>query len=178
MFEIAFLVCLFCCFFVFLFVFFFEITRRSLSPCVLFFDDVEEIAPARSVSYHSGEDTGGASERVVSTFLNELDGIDSRIGVFVVACSKKPWSIDPAIIRKGRMDHMVYVGLPNEEARRKLCQGNPEAEKIASATDGMTCAGILRLMKEVKEGGNIEEALSKSMLGKVKRDEILKFETF
>ncbi|XP_069811797.1 nuclear valosin-containing protein-like [Dendropsophus ebraccatus] len=76
------------------------------SPCVIFFDEIDALCPRRS-SYESG-----ASVRVVNQLLTEMDGLESRRQVFIMAATNRPDILDPAILRPGRLDKTLYVGLP------------------------------------------------------------------
>lgn len=91
---------------------------RSASPSILFFDEIDVIGGLREgVSQHGGIN-------VVTTLLNELDGIEPLQGVFVVAATNKPEMLDPALIRPGRFGTKLFVGLPDEKARRKILHLN------------------------------------------------------
>ncbi|XP_063775076.1 nuclear valosin-containing protein-like [Pseudophryne corroboree] len=76
------------------------------SPCVIFFDEIDALCPRRS-----GHESG-ASVRVVNQLLTEMDGMESRRQVFIMAATNRPDIIDPAILRPGRLDKTLYVGLP------------------------------------------------------------------
>lgn len=67
--------------------------------------------------FDSGESSGGVNERVLSTLLNEMDGVEGRQGVVVIGCTNRPDQIDDAILRPGRLDQLVFVGLPTLEDR-------------------------------------------------------------
>ncbi|XP_040207319.1 nuclear valosin-containing protein-like [Rana temporaria] len=76
------------------------------SPCVIFFDEIDALCPRRS-----GHESG-SSVRVVNQLLTEMDGLESRRQVFIMAATNRPDIIDPAILRPGRLDKTLYVGLP------------------------------------------------------------------
>lgn len=88
---------------------------RNSAPCVIFFDEFDSLCPKRS---DSGE--GGASMRVVNQLLTEMDGIEGRLGVFLMAASNRPDMVDPAVLRPGRLDKILYVGLPKTEDRSDI----------------------------------------------------------
>lgn len=88
---------------------------RNSAPCVIFFDEFDSLCPKRS---DSGE--GGASMRVVNQLLTEMDGIEGRLGVFLMAASNRPDMVDPAVLRPGRLDKILYVGLPKMEDRSDI----------------------------------------------------------
>lgn len=80
---------------------------RSVAPCIIFFDELDSLAPNRG---RSG-DSGGVMDRVVSQLLAELDGLDKTANVFVIGATNRPDLIDPALLRPGRFDKSVYVGI-------------------------------------------------------------------
>ncbi len=91
---------------------------RNSKPCVIFFDELDAIVSKRSDG-SSGND-GGSSTRVVNQMLTEMDGVESRKGVFLMAASNRPDIIDPAILRPGRLDKIIYVGLPTQNDRCEI----------------------------------------------------------
>src|SRR5439155_13288078 len=136
-----------------------EIFRRArqASPCVIFFDEIDSIAPVRGI----GGETA-VTERVVSQLLTELDGIESLHGVVVLAATNRADMIDTALLRPGRFDKIVLVPMPDKEGRKKILEittkdipivtdsttngvKNPDyvdLDKIAEATDGMSGADV------------------------------------
>jgi len=136
-----------------------EIFRRArqASPCVIFFDEIDSIAPVRGV----GGETA-VTERVVSQLLTELDGIESLHGVVVLAATNRADMIDTALLRPSRFDKIVLVPMPDKEGRKKILEittksipvvrestansvKNPDyvdLDKIAEATDGMSGADV------------------------------------
>lgn len=87
---------------------------RSSAPCVIFFDEVDALCPRRS-----GHESG-ASVRVVNQLLTEMDGLESRQQVFIMAATNRPDIIDPAVLRPGRLDKTLYVGLPPPADRHAI----------------------------------------------------------
>ena len=125
-----------------------EVFRRArqASPCVIFFDELDSIAPLRGASGDSQ-----VSERVVSQLLTELDGIQSLDSVLVLAATNRMDMIDPALIRSGRFDKLLYIGLPEKDSREKILKihtkGKPlsnevNLSKIAEMTDGFSGADL------------------------------------
>lgn len=103
--------------------------RASLSsPCIIFFDEFDSLAPRR--------DDGGSehSSRLVNTLLTELNGLTERRGVYVIAATNRPDIIDPAMVRPGRLDKTLFVGLPDEGERyeilSKVCRKRPLAADV------------------------------------------------
>ncbi|XP_018518723.1 peroxisome assembly factor 2 [Lates calcarifer] len=88
---------------------------RSAAPCVVFFDELDSLAPSRG---HSG-DSGGVMDRVVSQLLAELDALHSSTGVFVIGATNRPDLLDQSLLRPGRFDKLVYVGI-NEDRVSQL----------------------------------------------------------
>jgi SpoVK/Ycf46/Vps4 family AAA+-type ATPase len=88
-----------------------EVFRRAkrAAPCVVFFDELDALAPARG---RGGSDGGGVADRVVSQLLAEIDGAASRPGVFIIAATNRPDLVDPSALRPGRFDKLVYVPTP------------------------------------------------------------------
>ncbi|XP_056148445.1 nuclear valosin-containing protein-like isoform X2 [Lampris incognitus] len=87
---------------------------RNSAPCVIFFDEIDALCPRRS-----GIDSG-ASVRVVNQLLTEMDGLESRQQVFLMAATNRPDIIDPAVLRPGRLDKTLYVGLPPPADRHAI----------------------------------------------------------
>ncbi|KAJ3614908.1 hypothetical protein NHX12_018477 [Muraenolepis orangiensis] len=83
---------------------------RAAAPCVVFFDELDSLAPSRG---RSG-DSGGVMDRVVSQLLAELDGLHSIRGVFVIGATNRPDLLDQALLRPGRFDKLVYVGMNSD----------------------------------------------------------------
>ncbi|KAH9955936.1 ribosome biogenesis ATPase RIX7 [Russula dissimulans] len=87
---------------------------RASSPCIIFFDELDALVPRR-------DDTlSESSARVVNTLLTELDGLDARRGVFVLAATNRPDMLDPAMCRPGRLDKLLYVDLPAPDERGEI----------------------------------------------------------
>ncbi|TKR71700.1 hypothetical protein L596_019257 [Steinernema carpocapsae] len=87
---------------------------RDSSPCVIFFDEIDALCPKRS----GNESTGGA--RLVNQLLTEMDGIEGRKQVYMIGATNRPDIVDPAILRPGRLDKILFVDFPNEEDRADI----------------------------------------------------------
>lgn len=87
---------------------------RNSAPCVIFFDEIDALCPRRS-----GHESG-ASVRVVNQLLTEMDGLETRRHVYIMAATNRPDIIDPAILRPGRLDKTLYVGLPPAADRHAI----------------------------------------------------------
>jgi len=89
---------------------------RNSAPCVIFFDELDSLCPRRSGS----SSDGGSSSRVVNQLLTEMDGVESRKGVFLMAATNRPDILDPAVLRPGRLDKILYVGFPTPPDRMDI----------------------------------------------------------
>ena len=144
---------------------------RAAAPCILFFDELDALAPKRG----QGEGSNLAAERVVNQMLAEMDGVDGREGVYLVAATNRPDMIDPALLRPGRLDRMVFVPLPDGENRRAIAkavaasrgmqldspqsQDAMEALCAGDACEGFSGADVAALLREaavlaLKRGGD------------------------
>ncbi|KAJ2703738.1 Peroxisome biosynthesis protein pex1, partial [Coemansia spiralis] len=128
-----------------------DLFKRAVaaSPCVLFFDEFESIAPRR------GHDNTGVTDRVVNQFLTEMDGAEGLKGVYVLAATSRPDLIDPALLRPGRLDKSFLCGMPSADDRRDILvrqaakvNASDEADwlRIAQRTDGLTGADLQALV--------------------------------
>jgi transitional endoplasmic reticulum ATPase len=122
---------------------------RQSAPCVIFFDEIDSIAPIRG----AGGETA-VSERVVSQLLTELDGMENMHGVIVLAATNRADMIDPALLRPGRFDKIIQIPLPDKESRKSilkissadipLVEGTDpqhvDFDKLAEVTDGLSGA--------------------------------------
>ena len=92
---------------------------RTASPCVIFFDEIDALAPIRG----AGGDSM-VTERVVSQLLTELDGVRSLSGVVVIAATNRVDMVDTALLRPGRFDKLLLVPLPDQDSRKKILEIN------------------------------------------------------
>ncbi|GAA5850820.1 hypothetical protein JCM8547_009098 [Rhodosporidiobolus lusitaniae] len=101
---------------------------RASSPCIIFFDEIDALAPKRE------DNLSESSARVVNTLLTELDGLEARKQVFVIGATNRPDRIDPAMNRPGRLDKLLYVALPTPAERieilRAVTRKTPLAEDV------------------------------------------------
>ena len=124
---------------------------RQAAPCIIFFDEIDAIAPRR------GGGLGGDShvtERLISQLLTELDGLEILTNVVVIAATNRPDIIDPALLRPGRFDRLLYVPPPDKDSRlqiikihtkKKPLAENISMDQLASETEGYTGADIASL---------------------------------
>lgn len=165
---------------------------RAASPSIIFFDEIDAIAKRREDMH-----TGGLN--VLTTLLTEMDGIEPLRGVTVLAATNKPWLLDSALIRPGRLDTILPVGLPDLDARREILKielgRTDQAEdvslhELAQEMDGYTGAEIVSIcndaghlalehFKDTGEREQISRSHFNSVLARVERsvtqDEILEF---
>merc|ERR1739838_1280422 len=105
---------------------------RSAAPCILFFDELDSIAKSRGGS--SG-DAGGAADRVINQVLTEMDGMGAKKNVFIIGATNRPDIIDPAILRPGRLDQLIYIPLPDEQSRTQILKSNLRKSPVSKRVD-------------------------------------------
>jgi len=126
-----------------------EVFRRAkqAAPSIIFFDEIDAIAPVRGGGYGDSHVT----ERVISQLLTEMDGIEELRGVVVLAATNRPDIIDPALLRPGRFDKLLYVHLPDLETRKEILKihlrkkplaDDVDIDDLAKRTEGYTGADL------------------------------------
>lgn len=105
---------------------------RSASPCVLFFDELDSIAKSRGGNVG---DAGGAADRVINQILTEMDGMGAKKNVFIIGATNRPDIIDPAILRPGRLDQLIYIPLPDDKSREAILKANLRKSPVAGDVD-------------------------------------------
>jgi transitional endoplasmic reticulum ATPase len=105
---------------------------RAAAPCVMFFDELDSIAKARG---SSAGDAGGAGDRVINQILTEMDGVSSKKNVFIIGATNRPDIIDPAILRPGRLDQLIYIPLPDHKSRVAILKSNLRKSPVAPDVD-------------------------------------------
>lgn len=147
---------------------------RQSAPCVLFFDELDSIARARGSSVG---DAGGAGDRVINQILTEIDGVGVKKNVFVIGATNRPDVLDPAIMRPGRLDQLVYIPLPDEVSRVQIFKAalkkSPVAEDVslnalAKALEGYSGADITEICQRACKLA-IREAIGKEMEAEKRR---------
>lgn len=123
---------------------------RQAAPSIIFFDEIDALSVARG----DGE-AGG--DRVLTSLLNEMDGIEALNGVVILAATNRPDVIDSALMRPGRLDRLIYVSPPDFKARKQILliqftrmavDESVDLEQIAEATDGFSGAEIVNICQE------------------------------
>ena len=92
------------------------IRAKNSSPCIIFFDELDALVPKRS------QENNNSSERVVNQLLTEMDGLEDRKQIFIIAATNRPDIIDPAMLRPGRLDKLLYVPLPDYNDRCSILE--------------------------------------------------------
>jgi len=124
---------------------------RQAAPCVIFFDELDAVAPRRGGS----EGDAHVTERLLSQMLTELDGLEDLKGVVVIGATNRPDIIDEALLRPGRFDRILEVPAPDKEARKHIFQihtkkkpleSDVNLDKLVEMTEGMTGADIAALV--------------------------------
>ncbi|XP_022658156.1 transitional endoplasmic reticulum ATPase-like isoform X1 [Varroa destructor] len=105
---------------------------RAAAPCVLFFDELDSIAKSRGASVG---DAGGAADRVINQILTEMDGMGTKKNVFIIGATNRPDIIDPAILRPGRLDQLIYIPLPDEKSRMQVFKASLRKSPVAKDVD-------------------------------------------
>ena len=129
---------------------------RQASPCVIFFDEIDSIAPSRT----GGTTDSRVSERVVSQLLTEFDGIEELKGVVVVAATNRPDIIDKALLRPGRVDRMIYIPPPEKKTRKKIFEIHLKDKPVAKDVD----MNILSEKTENYVGADIEAICKEAVM--------------
>ncbi len=126
---------------------------RTAAPAIIFFDELDAIVPRRGLGYADS----GASERVISQLLTEIDGIESLQNVLVIAATNRPDMLDPAVMRPGRFDRLIYVPSPDFESLKEIfkihMRGMPlsrdiDVEDLARKAQGYSGADIEAICRE------------------------------
>lgn len=125
---------------------------KAASPCIIFFDELDSIVPSRG----GGDGDSGVTQRVLSQFLTEMDGIEELKGVVVLGATNRPDLIDPALLRTGRFDFVLSMPVPDRATRKKIFEvhtrGRPmsrdiDFESLIERTDGMVGSDIEALCR-------------------------------
>ncbi|GBC70202.1 ATP-dependent zinc metalloprotease FtsH [archaeon HR01] len=125
---------------------------RETAPCIVFFDELDSIAPRRGLHTDAG-----VTDRIVNQLLTEMDGMQSLKGVVVIGATNRPDILDPALLRPGRFDRVLYVPPPDKAARLQIFKIHTRAmpldkdvnlEELAAITEGYTGADIEAVVRE------------------------------
>ncbi|MDD3474827.1 MAG: ATP-dependent zinc metalloprotease FtsH [Candidatus Dojkabacteria bacterium] len=159
---------------------------RKAAPCIIFIDEIDAVAKKRGTVLHSG-----AGEQTLNQILVEMDGLEERTNVIVLAATNRPDVLDPAILRPGRFDRTVVVPMPDFKGRKEILEvhaknkkfeENVNLEDLAKKTIGYSGADLENLLNEaaimaalenrkIINREDIAEAYLKVKLGRKKRDQ-------
>ena len=144
------------------------VRARSSIPCVVFFDELDALVPKR-------DDTlSDSSARVVNTLLTELDGLNNRQGIYVIAATNRPEIIDPAMLRPRRLGTLLFVGLPGEAERIEILATLVRDIKMEWTDDMVNVAKAC----EGYSGADLENLLYQAIEVAIKQDDQIKPEHF
>ncbi|CAK4080287.1 unnamed protein product [Aphanomyces euteiches] len=141
---------------------------RAAAPCVLFFDELDSIAQQRGSSSGDG---GGAGDRVMNQLLTEMDGMGAKKNVFIIGATNRPDIIDPALMRPGRLDQLIFIPMPDLESRlsilKSVLRKSPVAKDVdlnylAAQTDKFTGADLTEICQRAGKLA-IRESIQRDM---------------
>jgi len=135
---------------------------RMSAPAIIFFDEIDALVPRRGIGYGDS----GVTERVISQLLTEIDGIETLQEVIVLAATNRPDILDPAIMRPGRLDRLIYVPEPNEKGRLQIFKIHTRDMPLAKDVDLQELA---RLTKGYS-GADIESICREAAIIALRRD--------
>jgi cell division protease FtsH len=167
----------------------FDQAKKS-SPCIVFIDEIDAVGRHRGAGLGGGHDE---REQTLNQLLVEMDGFGVNEGVIILAATNRPDILDPALLRPGRFDRRVYVGLPDIRGREEIlkvhAKGKPlaqdvELNELAKITPGFTGADLENLLNEAAllaarqdkkqiEMPDVKEAIFKVMVGPEKRSKVM-----
>ena len=134
---------------------------RAVSPCVLFIDEIDSLVPARGNALGEPQVSG----RVVNTILAEMDGLEELQSVVVIGATNRPTLVDPALLRPGRFDELVYVGTPDAKGREQILGIHVANMPLA---DDVSLAGIAEKTERFT-GADLEDVVRRAGLVALRR---------
>ncbi|MGK6354158.1 CDC48 family AAA ATPase [Sphingomonas sp. DT-207] len=134
---------------------------RQVAPCVIFIDELDSLVPARG----GGLGEPQATERVVNTILSEMDGLEELQSVVVIGATNRPNLIDPALLRPGRFDELVYVGVPDQAGRERILRIQTEKMPLAADVD----LADIAVRAERYTGADLEDVVRRAGLVALRR---------
>jgi transitional endoplasmic reticulum ATPase len=129
---------------------------RQVAPCVIFIDELDSLVPARG----GGLGEPQATERVVNTILAEMDGLEELQSVVVIGATNRPNLIDPALLRPGRFDELIYVGVPDQAGRERILRIQTEKMPLAADVD----LGSIAEQTQRYTGADLEDVVRRAGL--------------
>lgn len=137
---------------------------RAAAPCIIFFDELDSLAPNRG---RSG-DSGGVMDRVVSQLLAEMDGLDSSNSIFIIGATNRPDLIDPALLRPGRFDKLLYVGI-HSDRNSQLSVLKALTRKFTFCENGKELEQLICQLPEHTTGADLYSICSNAWLNAARR---------
>jgi transitional endoplasmic reticulum ATPase len=134
---------------------------RAVAPCVVFIDEIDSLVPARG----SGQGEPQVTGRVVNTILAEMDGLEELQSVVVIGATNRPTLVDPALLRPGRFDELVYVGTPDKPGREHILGIHTRAMPLAGDVD----LGAIAEETDRFTGADLEDVVRRAGLGALRR---------
>ncbi|WP_369026653.1 CDC48 family AAA ATPase [Qipengyuania sp. RANM35] len=134
---------------------------RSVAPCVIFIDEIDSLVPARG----SGQGEPAVTGRVVNTILAEMDGLEELQSVVVIGATNRPTLVDPALLRPGRFDELVYVGTPDKAGREQILGIHTASMPLAKDVSLADVAG----KTERFTGADLEDVVRRAGLNALQR---------
>ena len=134
---------------------------RAVAPCILFIDEIDSLVPARG----SGQGEPGVTGRVVNTILAEMDGLEELQSVVVIGATNRPTLVDPALLRPGRFDELVYVGTPDKDGRERILGIHAKAMPLA---DDVSLADVAAKTERFT-GADLEDVVRRAGLNALHR---------
>ncbi|WP_120076455.1 CDC48 family AAA ATPase [Aurantiacibacter odishensis] len=134
---------------------------RAVAPCVIFIDEIDSLVPARGSSMNEPQVTA----RVVNTILAEMDGMEELSSIVVIGATNRPTLVDPALLRPGRFDELVYVGAPDQAGREHILKIHTSAMPMADDVD------LSAVAKEAERftGADLEDVVRRAGLNAIRR---------
>ncbi|WP_230279882.1 CDC48 family AAA ATPase [Croceicoccus sp. Ery15] len=135
---------------------------RQVAPCVIFIDEIDSLVPARG----SGAGEPQVTARVVNTILAEMDGLEELQSTVVIGATNRPTLVDPALLRPGRFDELVYVGAPDEPGRLHILKIHTSKMPLAGDVD----LAAIAAKTERFTGADLEDVVRRAGLNAIRRE--------
>ncbi|MCC5994384.1 MAG: CDC48 family AAA ATPase [Candidatus Aenigmarchaeota archaeon] len=142
---------------------------KQVAPCIIFFDEIDALAPRRGIGMHE------ATERIVAQLLTEISGIEEVKNVVLIAATNRPDLVDPALLRPGRLDKLVFIPPPDEKGRLEILKVHTRKvplakdvnlEELAKRTEGYSGADLEALVREAAMNALREDINAKEVKAK------------
>jgi transitional endoplasmic reticulum ATPase len=134
---------------------------RQVAPCVIFIDEIDSLVPARGTSGNEPQVTA----RVVNTMLAEMDGMEELASVVLIGATNRPGLVDPALLRPGRLDELVYVGTPDAKGREHILKIHTAKMPLAKDVD----LAVIAREADRFTGADLEDVVRRAGLAAIRR---------